>query len=227
MSVQTNDGLVSTPVFSVDAGNIRSYSGATWDDLIGTNDGTFPNGKAFDTGNGGAFLFDGVDEYALFSNTSTGWPVTMGCWVNPRDVGNSPTYMAQSDFSVADKLFGFGSVLDGSNNRVFRIYTYNGSFFQALTTILNNTYTWYHIVGVFESDTSKKLYINGNLEATLTDTVTYPTGTDTLSLSSFQRSGSPSGGYLNGLIARANVYNRALNDEEVLQNYNQTKHRYL
>ena len=74
------DGLV----FYVDAGNNKSYNGVsggtTWTDLAGNNNGTLTNmetdpansGYAYDSGNGGSIVFDGVDDRVdLYSLDST------------------------------------------------------------------------------------------------------------------------------------------------------------
>jgi hypothetical protein len=56
------DGLV----LQLDAANPKSYpgSGTVWTDLSGnSNDGTLTNGPTFDNGNGGNFVFDGINDY--------------------------------------------------------------------------------------------------------------------------------------------------------------------
>ena len=127
---------------------------------------------------------------------------------------------------VNNQFFGFAHVLDTGND-ILRIYNYNVSYNDARGTTVISTGQWYHLTAVFESNISKKLYLNGVLEATLTTNTAFPTGIDTMSLSSFQRGGgSPPGGYLDGNIACAMVYNKALTADEVSQNYNALKSRF-
>ncbi len=219
------DGLV----FYVDAANENSYpgSGTTWSDLIGSNDGTLTNGPTFDSGNGGGIVFDGSNDWSSHSSVSTAWPVTMSCWVKIDSFVNNPNFMVQSDVSVHNQFFGIAHIVNNSQN-VLRIYNYNVSYNDAKGTTVISTGQWYNVVGVFESDTSKKLYLNGSLEATLTTNTTFPTGIDTMSISSFQRGGSNSpGGYLDGIIASSMVYNRALSVSEITQNYNALKNRFV
>ena len=217
------DGLV----FYVDAGNSKSYpgSGTTWTDLIGSNDGTFEpaSGPTYSSANGGSIAFDGTDDWSSHSSVSTAWPVTMTCWVK-LDSFNTSTFMAQSDVSATNQFFGFGHVSD-SGNDVLRIYNYNTIFNDARGTTVISTGQWYHLTAVFESNTSKKLYLNGVLEATITTNTAFPTGIDTMSISSFQRD-SP-GAYLDGNIACAMVYNKALSAAEITQNYNALKNRFI
>ena len=221
------DGLV----FYVDAANSKSYpgTGTTWSDLVGGNDGTFEpaSGPTYSSANGGSIAFDGTDDWSSHSSVSTAWPVTMSCWVKLDSFVNQPTFMAQSDVSASNQFFGFAHILD-SGNDILRIYNYNASYNDARGTTVISTGQWYHVTAVFESDTSKKLYLNGVLEATLTTNTAFPTGIDTMSLSSFQRGGSlSSGGYLDGNIACAMVHNKALSTDEILQNYNALKNRFV
>ena len=215
------DGLV----FYVDAGNSSSYpgSGTTWTDLIGSNDGTLTNGPTYSSANAGSIAFDGSNDWSSHSSVSSAWPVTMSCWAK-FDSFNNNTLMAQSDVSASNQFFGFGQKLNNSQN-LLRIYNYTVSFNEALGSTVVSTGQWYNITAVFESNTSKKLYLNGALEATLTVSHTYPTGIDTMSISSFQRT-SP-GGYHDGDIACAMVHNKALSADEVLQNYNALKNRFV
>ena len=216
------DGLV----FYVDAANSNSYpgSGTTWSDLVGSNDGTLTNGPTYSSANAGSIAFDGSNDWSSHSSVSTAWPVTMSCWVKLDSFVNTPIFMSQSDVSVNNQFFGFGHILD-SGNDILRIYNYNVSYNDARGTTVISTGQWYHVTAVFESDTSKKLYLNGVLEATLTTNTAFPTGLDTMSISSFQRT-SP-GGYLDGNIACAMVYNKALSTDEILQNYNALKNRFI
>ena len=230
MSYQFGNTLVTDGlVFYADAANGLSYpgSGTTWSDLVGSNDGTLTNGPTFDSGNGGSIAFDGTDDWSSHSSVSTAWPVTMSCWVKFDSFVNQPTFMAESDVSASNQIFGIGHIVDASQD-VLRIYNYNVSYLDAKGTTVLSTGQWYHVTGVFESDTSKKLYLNGVLEATLTTSTAIPTGLDTMSLSSFQRGGGFSpGGYLDGNIACAMVYDRALSVDEITQNYNALKNRFV
>jgi hypothetical protein len=135
--------------------------------------------------------------------------------------------MAQSDVSANNQFFGFGHILDAGND-ILRIFNYNVSYNDARGATIISTGQWYNVTGVFESNTSKKLYLDGVLEATLTTNTAFPTGIDTMSLSSFQRGGGLSpGGYLDGNIACAMVYNKVLATDEITQNYNALKNRFI
>ena len=51
-------------VLTLDAGNVQSYpgSGTAWYDVVGSNDGLL-TGPTFNSGNGGHFVLDGVNDY--------------------------------------------------------------------------------------------------------------------------------------------------------------------
>ncbi len=63
------DGLA----LAVDAGSTRSYpgSGTTTTSLVSSNIGNLTNGVSFSSDNGGAFVFDGVNDYIAFDTTLT------------------------------------------------------------------------------------------------------------------------------------------------------------
>ena len=227
------DGLV----FYVDAGNSNSYDsvsgGTTWSDLVGGNDGTLTNmdtnpanaGYTYDSANGGSIVFDGVDDYVDANYTGeTSFPITLSCWVKFDAVSSIPTVMAISDASTDDQFFGMG-VRNDSGTYVWRIYNYNTSFVAASSTGAVSTGVWYYITAVFTSNTSKKLYIDGVEVCELTTNTVIPTGLDKIAVGRFTR--LTPGGYTDGNIACASVYNKALSSTEIIQNYNALKNRFI
>ena len=115
---------------------------------------------------------------------------------------------------------GFG--IQGDNNVIYN--TQDTSFIQV-------TGSWYHQVGTFDG-TYLKLYVNGALRTTSS-----PTGTNTvktytaqpISVASFGNAIANQGG---GLISspcnvgNAKIYNRALTQTEITQNFNALRGRY-
>lgn len=83
--VATATLIIKGLVFNVDVRNSASYvgSGASWNDLSGSNHGTLTSGPLFKTGNGGSIVFDGIDDVVSFGNILnmglTRW--TKSCWV--------------------------------------------------------------------------------------------------------------------------------------------------
>jgi hypothetical protein len=89
------------------------------------------------------------------------------------------------------------------------------------TTIIANT--WYYVVATFDNG-SLKIYVNGILENSATSLYT-SVKTNTNSSLDIGRFGTTF--YSIGRRGVVQLYNRALTQQEILQNYNATKKRYL
>jgi hypothetical protein len=69
----------------------------------------------------------------------------------------------------------------------------------------------------------KSIYVNGNLIGSVNSSDSYDTPDTTLFI------GGNKGGleFMNGNISQVQIYNRALSQQEIIQNYNATKGRYI
>ncbi len=68
----------------MDPGSQRCYDGTTAvNSLVGSNTGTLTNGVAYSSQNGGAFDFDGTDDYISFPDDTNlnNQALTMESWV--------------------------------------------------------------------------------------------------------------------------------------------------
>ena len=212
------DGLV----FYVDAANENSYpgSGTTWTDLAGSNNGTLTNGPLFDSGNGGSIDFDGTNDYAEISGTQNlNFPIST----------NSATFSIFLKFQSVGAWTGLfnknrnanwiGLWMSSSRKAVFGTRGYN---LTGTTTLA--TGNWYNIVGVQLAGTSRKVYVNGTLEATTTTSF----GSTASTTENWMIGQATSvNEYLNGNVACASIYEKALTADEVLQNYNALKNRFI
>ena len=77
--------ITSGLVLFLDAGNTSSYpgSGTTWTDLSGNgNNGTLTNGPTYTSSNGGAIVFDGINDF-VNSGSSISLPgdISVFAWV--------------------------------------------------------------------------------------------------------------------------------------------------
>lgn len=224
-----NSGLV----LNLDAGNTLSYpgSGTTWTDLSGNSFNVeLVNGPTFDSANRGSIVFDGTNDYgknnADYSTLDfAGSSFSICMWINRvgnvtaaeeilihKESGISPTggyQMAVDGFtgaytlrvrasSNANETFTGNTGVIPTGRWVFLCVTYNGSV----------------IAG----------YINGIFDSSV--------GT---SISSIGSTNNPLGicgtflGYVpstNYKIASINMYNRALSDKEIFQNYYALKSRF-
>jgi hypothetical protein len=216
------DGLA----LAVDAGSTRSYSGSgtTTTSLVSSNTGNLTNGVGFSSDNGGAFVFDGVNDYIAFDTalTFSSANLTSVAWVK------LDSYLSQNS------TIGF-SPDAGNGNPGFRIYAVSTGSLGVWTrstvggvTAIETTNgiplnEWVQITFVLNG-TNGKLYKNGVqiLNSTFSQTPA------TLSSAPVWISRYSGGGYyVDGKTANALLYNRALTAAEVLQNYNAQKNRFI
>jgi len=229
------DGLV----LALDAADRNSYpgSGTTWRDVSGNNNsGSLINGPTFNSANGGSIVFDGIDDYTAINTPANiqSQNFSVSVWINPLAPVNVVTTII--DYDHASTPFQ-GWVLqseDATTNRYYYLGYYDGAAFQPTTGIgvgkgiqITNS-VWQNIMYV-KSGTSLIGYLNG------IQSVNYTAGNATISYQSNRNlriggvvSTGPGVGNRSykGNIATTQIYNRALSEAEVAQNYNAQKSRF-
>ena len=209
-------------VLCLDAADKQSYSGSgnTWTDISNNgNNGTLTNSPTFNSSNKGNIAFNGTNN---FINTSYTLPNT------------------NYTISIAFKINVFSTTYNRGIFSTFSTSNFNGIYFadsgsQSIST--SNMWFWadgnslYRIPYIFATNTwyfvafsiingEIYVYINGGLVYQVTNTTTHQ-NTLNLGISRFDQN------YLNGNISLAQVYNRALSANEILQNYKALKGRFL
>lgn len=225
------DGLV----FYVDAGNSKSYpgSGTTWSDLVGGNDGTFEPaaGPTYDSGNGGSIVFDGTDDYVNFSNSNLDFNAkdfSVLCWFSTTDT-TMRLIQTRNAGGSGQKSGWQISVSFNPNwsNTSFEDTNGNHMNFSSVTD-LSSLDGQFHLVSL-TWDTSLgqgKLYIDNALKGTLTNTNMI--GSNINSTDDLQIGRANSGTqYLNGKISNSLIYYKTLSSDEITQNYNALKNRFV
>jgi hypothetical protein len=209
-------------VLNLDAGFTPSYprTNATWYDLSsGGNNGTLINGPTFNSGNGGSIVFDGTNDYVTINQTLS-TPITICGFVKYNNQSQTLNTWINS-FPHA--------VLAISLNRLGggQIYVYIGNSYgwQGQPGIISSTNmtvnTWYHLAYV-SNGSGSVLYLNGVNVGT---SIHSPSGWGLkYFLGWIELNGN--GEYLNGNIGNTQIYNRALSQTEIIQNYNALKSRY-
>lgn len=205
-------------VVRIDAINTKSYSGTgnTINSLI-AEDRLNSSGVTFLTAQGEtAFVFAGSGFVTSGKNTGVSGTSskTMAAWVR---FGSKSS---QGVMSTGANGAGTGMALATSSTAWLLAYGNSG----AATTVTYNLHQWYYAVYVSEfiSGTAHnvKLYINGGLAHTAIATSINLTN-NTL------RIGCDNSGFgVSGQIARANFYNKALNQKEIQKNYWNYKSRF-
>ena len=242
-----NDGLI----LCLDAASIRSYSGsgAEWSDLSGSDfDATITgatwrhHGAASDLYKTGAAVFDfdaTNDEVNNSKKPSAGLLGSSYCfWIRLDDwmgAGGAykQFYCEESTIWIAnyeDKI-GFdvhnGSTWVDSNGGV-------NDGLQITVPASNQTNTWLYVVMVFAgSSGSSSANFKGYLDAEVNFNVTTSFSSGVAQISSSggtmeigHRDAGGSGTFLNGQIASVKIYNKALTDKEIRQNYEAHKPRF-
>jgi hypothetical protein len=220
------DGLI----LCLDAAKIVSYpeTSSTWYDISGyNNSGSLINGPTFNTN--GWLTFDGVDDYVSINNNSNlvfgngsfsvsiwirtpitssgeGTPSQWGPIVSKGCTTSAPAgtwWLAQNGINTNRITFNISS-------------TAGGTFVCALTT---NTLSdgWHNIVATRSGSTSF-LYQDNRLVATDTTSDSNLTSTSPLFIGTNITSGIK---YTNMALSQVSIYNRALSQAEILQNYYQ------
>jgi hypothetical protein len=228
------DGLV----LLLDAGNSKSYpgSGTLWTDLSGnSNNGTLTNGPTYNSANKGGVVLDGVNDYIVKDSMSSFSVYHISMWIKPASLVNSSVsigsliqlrYQAAGSYAWYISLGSATSLL--SNEYITIADLQNGGRMAVAdggSLLANN---WYNLV--FNYDTEYKIYINGVLKNTVLyifGAVPLLTNPNKLYIGTVDGDGAGTRGFFNGTIGQTSIYNRSLSSNEIQQNYNALKGRYL
>ena len=203
-------------VLFVDAANTRSYSGAgnTAYGLINNVNGPLVNGVGFTTTNNGYFTFDGTNDYINFGNSSSVQLTigTLSAWVRATSPGAGFR-------GILAKQYAYGLFY---NDSVLVAYDWGASATRS-TSINIADGNWKNVVMSFQSGVTNgtRIYLNGSLA--LTTTITWVNDTQNL----YGGAEASAGQYAACFGSMFSLYNRVLTADEVLQNYNATKMRYI
>jgi hypothetical protein len=219
------DIVTSGLTLNLDAGNPYSYSplntgSTTWvDTTYTTTGGTLINGTSYSDG---TMVFDGTNDYAKVSDINITSEISIEGWVYANSVGSFNAIASQFQ---ADTLTESSWVLETVGSDI-RLYITNNSSLSFASTSFS-TLVWTHIVGTFNG-TTIKIYKNSVL-GDVTGTIA---GLNNSNLNInigalYSQNGNEGGtGLWNGKISNVKIYNRALSQDEITQNFNATRGRY-
>ena len=200
-SIVTN-GLV----INIDAGFTPSYpkNGTTWYDTSSVgNNGTLVNGPTYNSNNGGSIVFDGVDDYVSIPDINfTTATIDIWVYINAYSAGGAVfVYQSSNGFEI----------WAGTDN----IIRYNKNPSTGLTSGPGFTLnSWNNIVATSDG-TTNRLYLN-NVNIGSTNGGIFDNTSGDIRISGY-------GGYMvNGRCSILKMYNRALTNSEIAQNYNAT-----
>jgi hypothetical protein len=212
-------------VADIDAGNPKSYprTGTTLKDLSGNgNDAELVNGPTFYDVNKGTIAFDGWDDFVWFGSkfNYTTENFSMSMWAN---------FYTLATADQGPPLFFNGSYLDygyysivNPSGVVFFCTNQPGAIQCSTTPPMISINTWYNLTFVRSSTSNVGIYVNGKFAGGNANNHISPTSSpQDFILNSYNY-------YWSGgtILSSFSVYDRALSEAEVLQNYNSTKGRY-
>ena len=223
------DGLA----FAWDIVNPRSYpgSGTAITNLIpGSEDLTIVNATAVSgsTNGGGAIAMDGAGDYLSFAATTFETVYTFSIWHKAKisSPSSSDPYGYGYLFAGVSPRTGIAVSEGGTSGTITpgQYYLHNdGASSDAISSTVATDDTWGHVTVVIDTTSASnniKFYWNG----VLNQTTSFNT-----SQRKYQEFGryNQSTWYVNGELAACTIHNRELSAEEVLQNYNALKGRFV
>ena len=193
-------------------------------DSFGTNHGALVN-TTYGTGiSGNAFQFNGTSAYVSFPtnswNSLVGTDLTISLWVKFTSTSNQTLISNMSSPSI-NVWSGWEIRLDGGRPTIY-MWNNSGTGVGAQGAVVS-TNTWYHIVATRKKGSRTRIYINGSLAQTDTNTPDPSiSGTYYPNIGHLQYSSSYHGLYMtNGsLIDSVNLWSKEISADEVTQLYN-------
>tara|TARA_R110000772_G_scaffold261090_1_gene379388 strand:- start:223 stop:936 length:714 start_codon:yes stop_codon:yes gene_type:complete len=224
------DGLV----LHLDAANVKSYpgTGSTWSDLSGNgNSGTLTGGPTYDPLNNGGIVFDGVNDYVQTNDSAsldiTGLNITLEV-VHKSNLLANATHgdgiISKGNNGANDGVYEILLLPVGSANKAYIRCAGMGIYTPG--TILLDLGVTYSITCVVDNGTMK-IYVNGVEDGAgqATPNAILASGSP-LTLGTRERHKGTDASAFGGTIYSARVYNRALTDAEIKQNFEATRGRY-
>lgn len=218
-------------VLSIDPGNWYTYPkyGSTTYDLKGNASGGI-NGNIvanFSPNNGGLFYSDGDQDYIDFGKTPLNFPtgdISIFVWLKASSLRSNWNIFLTKWFADANNAGGPDFHYDIFNNGVSsRQHLFTTSSYDMFGSAILTTNTWYQ-VGFTISSGNMQMYLNAATDGTVRYNAARTNNTSSSLWIGDARSGNAVD--FNGYIGSIHIYNRAISQEEVFQNFNATKHKY-
>jgi len=205
----------SNLLLMVDSGNLISFENgnSTIYSLTGGHSGTLNNGVEFADENGGILVFDGTNDNITIG-TVGGYSnqITCEAWFKTTSNATWKNMLCGSTgdiiFTVNGSKLNFGS--QGSNPIPHANYSISDV----------NDGKWHHGVATYDGS-NVKIFIDGKIEATYARS-----GNQTPSSLRIGSNNAGSSEFFDGELPIVKLYDRALSDEEILQNYRAYSHRF-
>lgn len=146
------------------------------------------------------------------------YPCTIAAWYKPSNNTSNHSIVYIGSTADARRFLLYRTGTSGGNVvRASSVPDGGGAGADAVgSTAVTDTTRWYHLAAVFESSTSRRVYVDGVLDGTETTAIT----TTSLNRYAIGARGAPAptwGLYASAKIAEVGVWSVALTDAEILQ----------
>ena len=228
MSLSHSPQIITTGlVYCLDAANLKSYSGsgATWGDLATKNDATLQNSPSYNATNNGYLSFTSAGSKYATSAT----PGNLSTWTAETLVRFTASYSTKVSmvvggaYDLVSKLNFTIGTNNASTNYNIAVGFFDGSWHNT-TGVAYTTNTWVHITGTYDGATVKQ-FTNGSQVQSLSYAGT-PASGGQIRINRRWDDVVSVGNLFDTDIGVIRVYNRALSNTEIQQNFNATRGRY-
>jgi hypothetical protein len=220
------DGLV----LNLDASDKLSYSGSgvTWTDRSGNGyNSTLINGPDFTSANGGAIVFDGASDRATFTTPiGASSSQTYEIWTNIIASSGAAAGFAyllhnnSNNHSTGNSYLHIGVSSDGKYTA-----SLNGQYVNMNTGVVASNSNIVQIILTWDGTTQKN-YINAVLKNSESLSGSVQNFSTTTGMGDAVQAGANGYREVQGRVYSVKIYNKALTQAEISQNYNATKSRF-
>jgi hypothetical protein len=211
-------------ILNFDPGNLNSYSGVgntIYNLSVPGNTGALTNGPTFSGLNGGNIVFDGSNDTIPFTISNFSNIISVEIWMKMKSFAFSmPFGFNRYDVFAYDGAIGFNT----SNSDQYGLTS-------TQVTNLGLLNQWKHYVFEMRSDvayTNNKIYVNGENQ-----TLSQVLGSESSIYRNFNNGNGKisswlyDSGYNQSMdLSQFKIYNRALSQQEISQNFNATRSRF-
>ncbi len=219
-------------ILLLDSANSNSYpgSGSTWTDLSGRgNNATLINTPTYSNStNKGVLSFAAASsEYATIPAQATLSVFTVEVWIKINTLPTTTvTSVLTQEFPGTNTKINYSVGFNGANGTgVFdgklNVGFYDGAW-RCTSGISPSAGVWYHVAMTYNGSTIIQ-YVDGVSQSTLSYVGTPTTSGGLIRL--MRRWDDPN--YLDGVLPIVRIYSRALSANEILNNYNAVKGRFV
>ncbi len=191
--------------------------GIQCNDLSGKNNNGIINGVSYSNVNIPNFIFDGSDNIDCGLSSFQPSQITLCAWVKHENTSDGGI-IVKGDVNEATE-WGISFGYNSPHYLVGRATTFNNQLVYPWTGSLLSGF--HYVCYTMINNVNAKLFVDGNLVASTNTIGSIGLNTKNVLIGKWNNYAS-----LNGNIAQVSIYNRALTEIEIQQNYNSLRHRF-